>query len=108
MFVGSAGTIAEPKDVPPLVRRILVELGEDVENHVPRRLTAEMLTNASHPIAIGIDHQNFVKDQFGLSVPLLNELAYGETSSVPDLWEVYPDWRERPAHMVENLHPIDD
>jgi protein-tyrosine phosphatase len=101
MLVGSAGTIAEPKEVPPLVHRILAELGADVGNHVPRRLTAEMLTNASHPVAIGIDHQDFVKDQFGVSIPFFNELAYGEMSSVPDLWEVYPDWRERPAHMIE-------
>lgn len=101
MLVGSAGTIAEPKDVPPFVRRILAESSADVGNHVPRRLTAEMLTSASHPVAISIDHQTFVRDQFGVSIPLLNELAYGETSSVPELWEVYPDWRERPANMIE-------
>lgn len=101
MVVGSAGAIAEAKSVPPLVSRILSELGANVCDHTPRRLTADILSHASVPVAIGIDHQNFVKDQFGVSIPLLNELAYGEKSSVLDLWEVYSDWRDQPAHMIE-------
>jgi protein-tyrosine phosphatase len=99
--IASAGTAAEPKQIPLLVKQELTNRGADLAAHVPRRLTAELLNQATLPIAIAVDHQKFVKDQFALSIPLLNEMAYGDRSSIPDLWEVYPDWRERPAHIVE-------
>jgi protein-tyrosine phosphatase len=101
VVVSSAGTAAEAKPIPVLVQNELGRRGADFSAHLPRKLTAELLHEATLPIAIGTDHQEFVKENFGLSIPLLNQVAKGDSSSIPDLWEVYPDWREQPPEVIE-------
>lgn len=99
--VTSAGTDGSPKPVPDLVHLELLRRGVDTSGHVPRKLTQTMLDDASLVVAIGIDHQDFVRQNFGLEVALFNEICHQKAESILDLWEVFPNWKSQPIETVE-------
>ena len=94
--VGSAGIDAKPQPVHDWVQILLHEKGADLSRHVQRQLTKELVEAADLVIAMGRDHQVFVREQFGRDVPLFNQICLGHDQPILDLHEVMPDWDTDP------------
>jgi protein-tyrosine phosphatase len=94
--VSSAGIDAKPQSVHDWVQIRLREKGADPTTHVPRQLTRELVEAADLVIAMGRNHQVFVREQFGRDVPLFNQACLGHDHPILDLHEVMPDWETDP------------
>jgi protein-tyrosine phosphatase len=90
--VSSAGIDAKPRSVHAWVQTRLREKGADPTTHVPRQLTKELVEATDLVIAMGRDHQVFVREQFGRDVPLFNQICLGHDQPILDLHEAVPDW----------------
>jgi protein-tyrosine phosphatase len=94
--VSSAGIDAKPQSVHDWVQTRLREKGADPTGHVQRQLTRELVGAADLVIAMGRDHQVFVREQFGRDIPLFNQVCLGHDQPILDLHEVMPDWESDP------------
>jgi len=94
--VSSAGIDAKPQSVHDWVQIRLQEKGADITRHVQRQLTKELVKAADLVIAMGRNHQAFVRKQFGRDVPLFNQICLGHDQPILDLHEVMPDWEADP------------
>jgi protein-tyrosine phosphatase len=94
--VSSAGIDAKPQSVHDWVRIRLREKGADTTRHVQRQLTKELVEAADLVIAMGRNHQAFVREQFGRDVSLFNQLCLGHDQPILDLHEAIPDWETDP------------
>ena len=94
--VGSAGIDIKPQPVHDWVQIRLREKGADLTRHVQRQLNKELVEAADLVIAMGRDHQVFVREQFGRDVPLFNHFCLGHDTPILDLHEVMPDWETDP------------
>lgn len=92
MIVGSAGIVAKPQSLHPMIVDYLRAKGADPSAHVQRKLTRELLEHVDLAVAMGIDHREFIKEQFGREVPLFNQVCFAREEPVLDLHEVMPDW----------------
>lgn len=126
IVASSAGTQANPMAMYPVVRYRLMERGIDPTGHVQRKLTRDILEGADLPIAISTDHQAFVRETFGLEIPLFNRVCCGRDEPILDLGEQLPRWQEDPEaadayvrgmvdtiweaipHLVANMHEFVD
>jgi protein-tyrosine phosphatase len=95
--VESAGIKAKPQTIHPIISNRLIAKGTDPSPHIPRLLTRELIDRADLVIAMGRDHREFIQKQFGLKVPLFNEVSVGEDTPILDLHEALPNW-ERDIH----------
>ncbi len=91
--VRSAGTEAVPQAVSPLILGWLRERGADASQHMPRQLTHELLDSAHVPVAMGVDHKEFIRQQFNRDVCLFNEICFQKPESILDVHEGVPDWQ---------------
>ena len=98
--VASAGIEAKPQTVHAWVRHCLYEKGADVSKHVQRRLTREMLKEADLVVAMGRDHQEYIRREFGIEVPLFKQICYGRDEPILDLHEAHPNW-ERELNLAK-------
>jgi protein-tyrosine phosphatase len=92
MTVGSAGIEALIQPMHPLIRERLLTKGVDPSGHLQRKLTRELLEIADVPVAMGLNHQEYVRLQFGRNVRLFNEICYDVKEPVLDIHEAMPDW----------------
>ena len=90
--VSSAGIDAKSQSIHDWVQSRLRAKGEDPTTHVPRQLTKELVEAADLIVAMGRDHQVFVREQFGRDVPLFNQICLGHDQPILDLHEAVPDW----------------
>lgn len=108
--VGSAGLEGGLHGVHPKVAEVLRTRGLDVSPHVPRPLTAELVRSEEIVVAMGVDHQRAIRESFGRSVPLFNELCFGSPEGVLDIHEAVGEWQARPdlalAHVVTVIDHI--
>lgn len=88
----SAGVEANIQNMYPPVKDRIVELGIDPSGHVQRKLTTQMLADVDLPVAMGVDHQDFIRDTFDRDVVLFNKVAFGKDEPIKDIWEIVPDW----------------
>jgi len=93
VHVHSAGIVDAPHEIVDFVRDYLHDRGIDVSAHAPRKITLEMLQNSNIAVVMDLSHQREIAEGFGVRLPLFNEIAYGEETAMPDVWEVVPDWR---------------
>ena len=91
-LVSSAGIDVKPQSVHDWVQTRLREKGADTTTHVQRQLTRELVEAADLVIAMGRDHQVFLREQFGHDVPLFNQVCLGHDRPILDLHEMIPDW----------------
>jgi len=91
--VGSAGIDAKPQPVHAWVQTRLREKGADPTTHIQRQITKELVEATDLVIAMGRDHQLYVREQFGRNVPLFNQVCFGDDRPILDLHEVIPDWQ---------------
>lgn len=98
--VGSAGIEAIPQAMVPEVVERLARHGIDPSGHRQRLLTGELLELADLPVAMGLDHRDYVQRRFGREVVLFNQVCFGREEPVLDTWEAVPDWeRDRQARQ---------
>jgi protein-tyrosine-phosphatase len=100
VVVGSAGIQALPQAMHPLILEWLVLKGADPSHHVQRKLTRELLDATDLPVAMGFDHQEYVRVQFDRDVLLFNQICYQRDEPVLDVHEAVPDWH---LHM-DDVH----
>nr|MBI3612249.1 hypothetical protein [Nitrospirota bacterium] len=91
-LIGSAGIEARPQPVHPLVSARLREKGADSSSHVQRKLTGELLAGVGLVVAMGFDHRDFIRRNFGREAPLFNQVCYEKDEPVLDVGEAVPDW----------------
>ena len=96
-IVSSAGIDAKLQPVHPWVQAQLREKGVDPTTHVQRQLTEELIETADFVIAMGRNHQIFVREQFGRDIPLFNQVCRGQDQPILDLHEAIPDWETDPV-----------
>jgi len=94
--VSSAGIAVKPQSVHEWVHARLREKGADSTTHVQRQLTRELVEAADLVIAMGRDHQVFVREQFGRDVPLFNQVCLGHDQPILDVHEAIPGWETDP------------
>lgn len=99
LIAASAGIEAMPQPVPPYLIACLKARGADLSAHVPRRLTRDLLAGCHTPIAMGLNHQDFIRREFGLDVPLFNRLCFDRDDPVLDVHEALPNWQSDPEGM---------
>jgi protein-tyrosine phosphatase len=90
--VGSAGTEALPQVMASEVRERLLRRGIDPGSHRQRKLSAELLAAAHLPVAMGLDHREYVKQHFGKDLVLFNQVCFGREEGLLDTWEAVPDF----------------
>jgi protein-tyrosine phosphatase len=94
--ISSAGIEAKPQLMHAWVLTRLREKGADLSRHVPRQLTKEVVDCADLVIAMGRNHQTFIREQFGRNVPLFNQVCLNHDQPILDLHEVIPNWGTDP------------
>jgi len=92
LLVGSAGIEAKPQSLHPMIIEYLRAKGADPSAHVQRKLTRELLESTDLAVAMGFDHRDFVRQHFGLEVPLFNQVCFEKEEPVLDVHEMMPDW----------------
>jgi protein-tyrosine-phosphatase len=95
-LVSSAGIVVKPQSVHDWVQTRLREKGADTTTHIQRQLTKELVEAADLVIAMGRDHQVFLRERFGRNVPLFNQVCLGQDRPILDLQEMIPDWETDP------------
>lgn len=95
-LVGSAGIDAKPQPIHDWVKTRLSKYGGDPSSHVQRQLTSEMVEKADLIIAMGRNHQEFLRERFGRDVPLYNQVCCDRDEPILDIHEVMPAWEESP------------
>jgi protein-tyrosine phosphatase len=92
-IVGSAGTEALPQHIHPLIHERLMARGSDPSNHIQRKLTQELLDGVTLPVAMGLNHHEFIRQHFNREVRLFNEVCFRTREPILDLHEAIPDWQ---------------
>jgi protein-tyrosine phosphatase len=108
--VASAGTLALPQAVPPKILQWLKERGVDPSTHKARKLTRELLEAAHLPVAMSVDHRDFIKLHFERQVLLFNQVCHEREEPVLDIHEAIPDWhtnmKEAEAYALSVIEHI--
>jgi protein-tyrosine phosphatase len=97
LLVSSAGTVAMPQEMHPDIRAYILRRGIDPAHHRQRRVSAELLDAADLVIAMSTDHQSFLYDTFRYRAPLFNDVCYGRSEPLLDIWEAIPTWETDPS-----------
>jgi protein-tyrosine phosphatase len=101
--VSSAGIDVKPQSMHDWVETRLREKGADPSTHIQRQLTRDLVWAADLVIAMGRDHQVFIREQYGRDVPLFNQICLGYDQPILDVHEVILGWetdRERARAYV--------
>lgn len=97
LIVGSAGIEARPQPLHPMMIEYLRAKGVDPSRHVQRRLTRELLESVDLAVAMGFDHRDFIREQFGRDAVLFNQVCCQREEPVLDIHEAMPDWQSNMA-----------
>ena len=102
-LIGSAGIEASSQEIHPEVLAGLLEKGVDPSRHRQRKLTCDLIEATTVVIAMGRNHQEWIRGEFGREVPLFNHLCYGIDQPILDVHEIIPDWRDQPDQSRDYL-----
>lgn len=102
-LIGSAGIEASPQEIHPVVLAGLLEKGVDPSRHRQRKLTRDLIEETAVVIAMGRNHQAWIRGEFGREVPLFNHVCYGIDQPILDVHEIIPDWRDQPDQSRDYL-----
>jgi protein-tyrosine-phosphatase len=92
-IVGSAGIEALPAAIHPVIAGHLLTKGSDPSKHVQRKLSQELLNEVTLPVAMGLNHSDFIRQHFNRDVRLFNEICFQKREPILDLHEAIPDWQ---------------
>ena len=65
--------------------------------HESRPLTQEIVDGADLLVAMDETHQKHIRDTFNRHAPLFLEISRGTPAGIPDLPDIIPDYKDRPA-----------
>jgi protein-tyrosine-phosphatase len=84
----------------------LKEMSIDTSGHIRTQLTKELLDENDIIIAMADNHQEYIKNNFGVTAPLFNELCKNEKSSI----RVSPPGTDEkiPGRMIEIVNYINE
>jgi protein-tyrosine-phosphatase len=85
-------SVESPQTIHPIILQGLGLKGANPSNHVQRKLTRELLEAADLPVAMGLDHQEYVRVQFAREILLFNQICYERSDPVLDIHEAITDW----------------
>lgn len=69
----------------------------DATIHESRPLTQEIVDSADLLVAMDETHQKHIRDIFNRHAPLFLEISRGTLEGIPDLPDIIPDYKDRPA-----------
>lgn len=92
-IVGSAGIEALPATMHPLIVDRLLTKDSDPSKHMQRKLSQKLLSEATLPVAMGLNHREFIRQNFNRDVLLFNEICFQKREPILDLHEALPDWQ---------------
>ncbi len=98
--VSSAGTEGTAQPIADCVLRRLQSYGIDPSAHVSRRLSFDILDAADLVVAMGLDHQQHLQVFFNRTAPLFNEVCFGRSEPVLDIWEAVTDLTDYAAKVA--------
>lgn len=101
MAVESAGTEANPQAMFLPVFERLASRGIDASGHRQRRIISEILQDADLVVAMGLDHREFLRQQFHHDAVLFHEVLSGKERPVLDVNEAIKDWRTNSERVIE-------
>jgi protein-tyrosine phosphatase len=107
-IVGSAGIDAKPQAVHEWALARLEMRGADASTHVPRRLTRKLVEEADLVVAMGRNHQTFIRERFGRHVPLFNQVCFGRDEPIQDVHEAMPAWEDEPERARAYIWEVID
>lgn len=90
--VSSAGTIADIQKMDDAVLSTLVSMGINPLEHKQRKINEELIEESDLIVAMSTDHQDFIRENFGIDVPLFNEICHNEKTAILDNWEAVPNY----------------
>lgn len=108
LVVASAGTAQGHDVVPPEVSAYLLTKGFDVSSHRRRALTREIIQQADLVVAMSLDHRDFVRNNFGLTVPVFLQCCGDAPAALLDLHEAVADYRTNPAAAAAHIRATID
>ena len=106
--VSSAGTVAMPQEMHPEIRAYLLQRGTDPAQHHQRKVSAELLRVTDLVVAMSTDHQSFLFDTFRYRAPLFNDVCYGRSEPLLDIWEAIPTWETNPGAARRYMFQVMD
>jgi protein-tyrosine phosphatase len=106
--VSSAGIDARAQSIHEWVLARLRKKGTDPISHVQRQLTQELVEAADLVIAMGRNHQAFIREEYGRDVPLFNQICLGHDKPIFDLHEAIPDWETDPERARAYVYSVID
>ena len=96
----------------PTIIGALSSYGLDITKHKQTKLTRDLIVKSYLLVAMAKNHQQFIKENFDLDVPLFNELAVKQKTSVYDVSDMVPDYRANKsavdAHLKNTISYIHD
>ena len=84
-LIGSAGIEALPQEIHLVVLAGLREKGVDPSRHRQRKLTRDLIEETAVVIAMGRNHQAWIRGEFAREVPLFNHICYGIDQPILDV-----------------------
>jgi len=101
----SAGISYKPEQaMHPATKEMLSNFGIDGNRHVPKQLTKEVCDKSDIIIAMGVNHQDYIRENFRYKVPLFNEVAGQGKKPVLDVnEELGDDWAQKSEESYEYL-----
>ena len=91
-MVSSAGTVAHPQPMHPIIRDRLAERGIDPSKHRQRKLTEALLGPADLVVAMGLDHREHIASRFERQAILFKQVCCQKEEPVLDIHEAIPEW----------------
>ena len=71
--------------------------GLDATIHESRPLTQDIVDSADLLVAMDETHQKHIRDTFNRHAPLFLEISRGTPEGIPDLPDIIPDYKDKPA-----------
>ncbi len=65
--------------------------GSDPSGHIQRKLTQALLDEVALPVAMWLNHHEFIRQTFNQDVRLFNEICFQKREPILDLHEAIPD-----------------
>lgn len=106
--VSSAGTEDFPHIVMDVVREYLLTKGLDVTSHQRRTLTAAICDESTLIVAMSDDHQRYIQQEFGRTVPLFTEVCGLAAQPLLDVDDVVPDFATNHVAAQKFIHSTID
>ncbi|MFW6230944.1 MAG: low molecular weight phosphatase family protein [Nanoarchaeota archaeon] len=99
----SAGVLATRQRPHPMTIKTLHKLSIKKIEHRQKQLTEGLLRKQDIVIAMGRDHQDYIKRHFDLDVPLFNQVAHKKNEPVLDIHEQLEDWKTNKEGVARHV-----